>query len=168
MSGDIDDISGPRALGRATLALTWIGGICLLSVVLIVAAGVFMRYVMHTPILGVNEIVQLAALALVMSAMPYCTFGNHHVNVDVFDRMLGAYGRLLGDVLARVLSVFVLGVLTHRAVLKALDALEWGDATNMLGLPIWPFYGILAAGAGLCVIVYAVQIVTLLMRGARP
>ncbi|WP_375691687.1 TRAP transporter small permease [Pseudooceanicola sp. LIPI14-2-Ac024] len=154
-------------LMRATQALAVIGALCLILIVAVVTAGVVMRYVFGTPLLGINEIVQLTAVALVMASLPYCTARGDHVAVDVFDTMLGRWGRLIGDIVSRVLSSFVLVVLCYRAVLKALDAWEWGDATNMLQMPIWPFYAIIAAGAGLCALVFAVQLLVILARGGE-
>ena len=156
-----------RRLDHAALALTVIGAICLFAIVAVVTAGVVMRYLFNAPILGVNEIVQLTAVALVMSALPYCTTKGDHVAVDVFDAWLGRWGRLIGDILSRVISGFVLSILARRAAIKALDALEWGDATNMLKMPIWPFYAILSIGAGLCVLVLAAQLILLLLKGGR-
>ncbi|WP_172332307.1 TRAP transporter small permease [Mangrovicoccus sp. HB161399] len=153
--------------GRATAVLAVIGGIALLSLVVLIVAGVIMRYALGQPILGSNEIIQLTAVALVMSALPYCTSLNGHVGVDVFDRFLGYFGRRAGDVLARCLSGWVLGVLCHRAVLKALDAAEFGDATNMLGLPLWPFYAILAAGTGLVVVIFLIQCLDVILNGVE-
>lgn len=46
-----------------------------------------------------------------------------------------------------------------------LDAREFGDATNMLALPIWPFYGLMALGLALTVVVLLIQIVLLLVSG---
>lgn len=154
-------------LNRVTLYLTVIGGLCLLAIVVIVTLGVVMRYAVGTPLLGINEFVQLTAVALVMSALPYCTANQEHVAVDVFERFLGRWVLFAGDILARLLSGFVLAILTHRAVLKALDAWEWGDATNMLRMPIWPFYAILATGTGLCVLIFAAQLGLILVRGAE-
>lgn len=152
---------------RATAVLAVIGGIALISLVLLIVAGVVMRYVFGQPILGSNEIIQLTAVALVMSALPYCTSLNGHVGVDVFDRFLGYFGRRAGDVLARILSGWVLSVLCHRAVLKALDAAEFGDATNMLSLPLWPFYAILAAGTGLVVVIFLIQCLDVILNGVE-
>lgn len=152
---------------RATLYLTAIGALCLIAIVLIVTVGVVMRYAFGTPLLGVNEFVELAAVALVMSSLPFCTVQQGHVAVDMFEPYLGRWGRFAGDVVTRLLSGFVLTILTQRAVLKALDAWEWGDATNMLRMPIWPFYTILALGAGLCVLIFALQLVVILVRGAE-
>lgn len=154
-------------LEAATIGLTVIGGICLLGIVLVVTAGVVSRYVFGAPLLGVNEIVELTAVALVMSALPYCTARGDHVAIDVFDNMLGAWGRLLGDLLARGIAIVILALLSHRALLKALDALKWGDATNMLRMPLWPYYAILAVGTALCALVFAAQALVLIAKGAR-
>lgn len=154
-------------LDAATRYLTAIGGFCLLAIVAVVTLGVVMRYGFGEPILGVNEVVQLAAVALVMAALPYCTAREEHVAVDVFEGWLGRWGRFFGDIVSRLLSGIVLAVLCRRAVFKALDAWEWGDATNMLQMPIWPFYAILAAGSGLCVLVFAMQLALTISRGAR-
>ncbi|MFN3526428.1 MAG: TRAP transporter small permease [Paracoccus sp. (in: a-proteobacteria)] len=156
-----------RWLDRTVTLLAALGGLCLLAIVVIVSAGVVMRYAFNAPLLGINEFVQLTAVALVMAALPYCTARNDHVAVDVFEQSLGRWGRFAGDIISRALSGAVLGFLTQRAFVKAMDAWEWGDATNMLRMPIWPFYGILAFGSGLCVIILAVQLVQTIVRGAR-
>jgi len=149
-------------LDRATLWLAGLAAAALIFMVVIISAGVVLRYVFGSPVLGLNEIIQLTAVALVMAALPYCTQQNGHVGVDVFDEAIGPKGRLFGDILSRVLSGFVLSVLVWRAVLKSLDALEYGDTTNMLGLPVWPFYGILALGMALCVLIFTVQLIHVL------
>lgn len=156
-----------ETLDRAALFLTWIGGLCVVGIVVVIAAAVVMRYAFRSPVLGVNEIIELTAVALVMTALPYCTARNGHVGVDVFDAAIGPWGRFLGDLLSRLLSTSVLAVLAQRAVVKALDAFEWQDTTNMLGLPIWPFYSILAAGAALCGLIFLAQFLLILISGPR-
>ncbi|MEZ5767213.1 MAG: TRAP transporter small permease subunit [Paracoccaceae bacterium] len=72
-----------------------------------------------------------------------------HIRVDVLDEAIGAWGRFAGDVLTRGLAVFVLVKLALRSWRQAGDALEFGDATNMLSIPLWPFYGLIVLGAAL-------------------
>ncbi len=156
-----------RVFDRATLILAMAAGVSLLFMVVLIAVGVMLRFAFAQPILGLNEIVQLNSVAVVMLALPWATATGAHVRVDVLDNAIGRSGRFLGDLGSRALSAFVLGVLVWRAALKALDALKYGDATNMLGLPIWPFYAILALGMALCVVVLAVQIAALLAGGPR-
>ena len=163
----VTDARRTRLLDRVTLWLAWLAGLALIFMVVIISTGVLLRYVFGTPLLGLNEINQLTAVVLVMAALPYCTLHNGHVGVDVFDNAIGAVGRLLGDVVSRLLSGFVLSVLVWRAALKALDAWEYEDATNMLDLPVWPFYAVLGIGAALCVLIFAVQLIDILKRGGR-
>jgi TRAP-type transport system small permease protein len=156
-----------KVFDRATLILAMAAGVSLLFMVVLIAAGVLLRFAFAQPILGLNEIVQLNSVAVVMLALPWATSEGAHVRVDVLDKAIGRAGRYAGDLMSRALSVFVLAVLVWRAALKALDALKYGDATNMLGLPVWPFYAILALGMALCVVVLAVQVVALLAGGPR-
>lgn len=151
-----------RPLDRASHLLSIIGGVSLLFMVVVVSLSVIARYVFSMPILGSDEVVQLAAVVLVMLALPYATRQGAHVRVDVFDHALGRYGRMTGDITARVFSSVVLGVVVKRAWSKTLDAFEYGDTTNMLGLPYWPFWGTLTVGIALCVIVYVLEIVTMI------
>jgi TRAP-type C4-dicarboxylate transport system permease small subunit len=146
-------------VARAPGILAVAAGICLTTMVVVVCAGVVLRYVFGAPLLGVNEIVQLIAVALAMLALPYCTAENHHVRVDLFDKPLGHWGRMFGDILTRVLSITVLWHLCGRAWEKAAEAAEFGDVTNMLELPLWPVYGAIFVGMGLCALVFAAQIV---------
>jgi TRAP-type C4-dicarboxylate transport system permease small subunit len=157
----------PAWLDRANLVLAAAAGASLLFMVVLIALGVVLRFAFAMPILGINEIVQLTSVAVVMLALPWATSEGAHVRVDVLDHAIGRRGRFLGDIAANVLSAFVLSVLVWRAGLKALDALGYGDATNMLSLPIWPFYAIMAAGFALCVVVMLVRLGTILREGPQ-
>jgi TRAP-type C4-dicarboxylate transport system permease small subunit len=146
-----------RALGQATLALTWLAGVAMVAMIALIVASVFMRYAMRQPMLGSNELIQMTSVVLVMLALPYCTFTDGHIRVDILDKIMGRWGRLIGDLIYRLTSIFVLSLLTYRATIKGLDALKWGDNTNMLSLPIWPMYTVLALGSALCVLVLVGQ-----------
>lgn len=146
---------------RAGEFLAILAGISLVFMVLVISVGVVMRFVLAMPILGSNEIVQLTAVAVVALSLPHCTASDGHVRVDVLDEAIGPFGRLVGDILSRVLSIIVLGVLAWRATLKSLDALKYGDATNMLALPIWPFYGLLSFGVAVAALALMSQLISI-------
>lgn len=147
-----------HAFERISSALALVAGVCLIVLMLMITAAVVMRYGFGQPLLGVNEMVKMTSVATIMAALPYATFHRAHVAVDVFDPMIGRWGRLIGDIVARLLSILVLSVLSYRAARRALEAIEFGDVTNMLGLPQWPFYAILSCGAALCSLIFATQI----------
>lgn len=164
---DYSNLRWARQAGRAPRILSFLAGISLLFMMAVITVSVLARYIFNSPITGADEIIQLAAVGVVMLALPYATMQGAHVRVDIFDQLLGRWGRMGGDVLARILSGFVLAVLTDRAWSKTLDAYEYADTTNMLGLSIWPFYGTLAAGIALCLLVYAVELVLIMVRGEK-
>lgn len=157
MSASLDS-SLARLLERATRALSIFSGISLLFMMATITVGVLTRYLLNMPITGIDEIVQMTGVGLIMLALPYATLNDAHVRVDIFDNWLGRNGRRFGDVLSRLLSGFVLLVLVDRAWDKLLDAREFEDTTNMLGMPLWPFYGMLAVGVSLCLLVFAAEI----------
>lgn len=138
-------------------------GICLVTMVAVVMLGVIMRYAFGSPLLGVNEIVQLVAVALAMLALPYCTSSGGHVRVDLFDEVLGRWGRFLSSLLFRALAVIALFFLCRQAWKKAAEAIEFTDVTNMLELPLWPFYGAVFAGMALCALIYALEVFALIV-----
>lgn len=154
----------PTLFGRVSAVLATVAGTALIGMVVLIAVGVTMRFVLRQPILGSNEIVQLVAVAVVMLALPHCTATDCHVRVDVLDAAIGKAGRLMGDIVSRGLSIFVLSILSWRAVLKGLDALRYGDATNMLRLPLWPCYSLLALGVALAALSLLFQLLGLLAR----
>lgn len=133
--------------------------------VALIAIGVVMRFAFAQPILGLNEIVQLNSVAVVMLALPWATAQGAHVRVDVLDQAIGRWGRFAGDLVYRLGASFVLGVLVWRSWAKAADAQKYGDATNMLALPIWPFYGILSVGIALCIVVLLAQAALIVKEG---
>jgi len=161
----------PRSLTHSVIAewviriLTMSSSLALAILLIATFAGVIMRYVFGAPILGINEIVQLVSVALVMLAMPVAAHHQDHVRVDVLDQGIGAIGRFIGDILSRGIAIYLLSLLTWRAWAKLQDAAEFGDATNMLSIPLWPFYGLLMIGAVLFVIALAVQLLDVLRKG---
>jgi TRAP-type transport system small permease protein len=145
--------------------LTLVSSLALGVLLLVTFAGVVMRYFFNAPILGNNEIIELASVVLVMLAMPGAARQEMHIRVDVFDRLIGAFGRLAGDILARGVSIYLLLLLGWRAWGKLADAAKYGDATNMLSLPLWPFYGLLVLGASLYALVLFIQLVDIIRSG---
>ena len=146
----------------AVRGLTALSAIALTVLLLATFIGVIMRYVFAAPILGANEIIQLVSVIIVMLAMPAAAHRGDHVRVDVLDNQIGAAGRFVADIVSRGIAIYLLYRLAVRAWAKMLDAAEFGDATNMLEIPLWPFYGMLLLGTALFALVLVLQCADLL------
>lgn len=161
----IQGLARSTIVERAMAAMTALSGVALVIMLVATFSGVLLRYVFGSPLLGVNEIVQLVSVALVMLAMAPAAHREMHIRVDVFDNAIGRYGRFFGDVLTCAASMYVLAILTLKAWDKLGDAIEFGDATNMLSIPLWPFYGLIALGAAVYGLVLGLQFLYALVKG---
>lgn len=160
------DLAHSTIVEWAVHALTFLSAAALGILLVVTFASVIMRYFFNAPILGSNEIIQLASVVLVMLALPSAAQKEMHIRVDVFDDLIGPVGRLIGDILARAVSVYLLGFLAWRSWGKLMDASEFGEVTNMLQIPLWPFYGLLALGSVLYALVLIIQLVDIIRIGA--
>lgn len=149
----------------AVRALTALSAVALTVLLIATFTGVIMRYVFAAPLLGANEIIQLVSIVLVMLAMPAAAHQGDHVRVDVLDSRIGAIGRFAGDILSRAVAIYILYQLAIRGWAKLLDAAEFEDATNMLQIPIWPFYALLVLGTALFAIVLVLQLIDIVRGG---
>lgn len=138
-----------KKFDQADVWLAGVTSLVLAFLMVFVFAGFVLRYAFNAPIPGGNEVVELASVALVMLAVPYCNTREAHVRIDLLDPVLGRAGRAIGDALYRVIGIVVLGFLVKAYVARTLDALEYDDRTNMIGIAIWPFYALIIVGMGL-------------------
>ena len=153
--------SFPGAWGspeRLLKGVALLGGLVLFGLVLLVSTSVFARYVLNQPILGDQELVEIGMALVVMAAMPLTTLQDGHIRVDILDHRIGAPGRFVGDVFARVVSCIVLLLLIRKSWDKMLDAHEYGDVTNMIEIPVSIAYGAITFGMGLFAVVLVVQL----------
>ena len=158
---------GVRVLpGRILKALAAAGGLVLFVIMCLVTYSVFRRYVLNNPILGDQELVEIGMSLVVMMAIPFATLSGAHIRVDILDSRIGAWGRFLGDLLARGIGTCVLILLIRKTWDKALDAYVYEDVTNMIEIPVWIAYGAITLGMGFYALVLFWQIIEQLRSGA--
>lgn len=156
-------------IGRADIWLATIAAIVLAGMMVFVFVGAILRYAFNAPIPGGNEVLEMASVAAVMLTVPYCTTKDAHVRIDLLDNVLGRVGRAMTDFLYRVIGIVVLWFLTNSYIARSMDAFEYEDVTNMLDIPIWPFYALIVFGMGLYGLILAAQLVgSLFAKGTRP
>ena len=157
--------SGNRWIEQTLKLVALIGGFILFLIMALVSVAVYFRYILNSPILGDTELVEIGMSLVVMMAMPFVTLTNSHIRVDVLDRFIGSAGRFIGDIFARLISCFVLGLLVLKTWDKTLEAIEYEDVTNMIELPVWIPYGAITVGFGLTVLVLLGQLVRQIQQG---
>jgi TRAP-type C4-dicarboxylate transport system permease small subunit len=153
-----------RHRGRVDLWLGLLSSAVLGAMMLFIFVSALLRYGFNAPIVGANEVLSLAAVAMVMLGLPLVTTRDAHVRIDLLDGALGRWGKAVTDALYRVIALVVLWFLTRAYVLRTLDAYEFEDTTNMLDAVIWPFYALVAFGMGAYALILAGQLVRMVIR----
>jgi TRAP-type transport system small permease protein len=142
---------------RALRILALGGGVVLLGLMGLIAFDVVMRYVLRLPFLGAYEMTELAMALIVFLALPYCAATGGHVAVDVFSGVLDRPGLRWLPAVVHFCGAALMAVIAWQAVLFAMGSRQRGEATNMLGIGIWPFELVSAASMAAFAVVLLVQ-----------
>ncbi|MGP9788776.1 TRAP transporter small permease [Roseinatronobacter sp. NSM] len=131
---------------------TLLGAICLIAMIAITCAEVFMRYVFSRPVFGSSEMVQLLLGVLVFSGMFIVTRDRGHVNVSLFEPLLLRYFRRGYRSIFDVMTL--LGVLAVAGILgwRSWDLTQYPETTIVLRLPMIWFLGGMTILAALAII----------------
>jgi TRAP-type C4-dicarboxylate transport system permease small subunit len=155
------------AFERALRVLAFGGGAVLIGLVGLVVYEVVMRYLFARPVFGGFEITELAMVLIVGFGLPYCALTGGHVAVDLFSRFLDRPALRWLNALVHLAGAALLAVVAWRATLYALGSYQWGDLSNMMRIPKYPFQLAIAASAGLFALVLLMQAVRALRRAGR-
>ena len=148
-----------RAVVAFDRAIRWLaiaGGVVLIAMVLLTVVDVGLRK-FHEPIFGRQNISELALLVVVFFAIAYCGRVKGHVSVDLIANIAGPRLLRVTDVLVNLIGAGVFGVLTWRALIAAEHAIEIERVSNLLAIPHWPFYYVIALGSTLYAIVQIID-----------
>jgi TRAP-type C4-dicarboxylate transport system permease small subunit len=108
-------------------------------------ADVVLRYVFARPVRGGLEVVELLMVAMIFSGLPLVSRRDEHVTIDTIEsRFPDVIKAGLRRVMHMVAAVGLAGAswLMYR---KAVTLAEFGDKTQLLGVPIAPFVYFMAA-----------------------
>ncbi len=155
------------AFERPLRALAYCGGVVLLGLMALVAFDIVMRRVLKLPFLGGFEMTELAMALIVALGLPYCASVGGHVSVDLFAKLLDRPALRWLNALVHLAGAVLLAVVAWRTAIHAFGSYRFGDATNMMAIPKYPFQLVVAASAALFALVFLLQAAKTL-RGRVP
>lgn len=141
-------------LGLISTVLAYVGALSLFGIMCLTTADVAGRYLFNAPILGVFELTEFMVLILIFSFLAYTQFAKSHVSVDllvsIFPEKLRKYVALFNHSLCLIL----MGLITYMGFKRALELVEFGEASPNLGVPYYPFVFFLVLGCVVMCIEY--------------
>ena len=140
------------AVSRFTQAIALISFVCVMAMMLMNVVDVLLGYLFQTHVLGAYELTQRMLMCAVFTAFAYGQSKKSHINMTIiivhFPRPL----RFIIFTLMGILSVLAAGAMTYAAAVQTGVAISTGYMTEVLYIPLWPFYVIETAAMALRIV----------------
>lgn len=114
--------------------------ICVVAMMLLNVGDVLLNKITNKNILGAYEITQRLLMCAVFSSFAYAQSKKAHINMTIIIEKLPRPIRFILFSLMSVLSVVAAGAMTWAAYVQTLDCINKGYVTEVLYIPLWPFY----------------------------
>jgi len=148
-----------RIIGGAVSWLALLSGLALLWLMGLTIVAVIMRYVFNAPLLGAHDLAEVSLILVVFPAMAYCGWTGGHVALDLISSFLSPQKLRWSESFIQIICGCLFLYLAWVSSWRGLDALEYGDATNLIEIPHWPFFFVISLGAGIYALVLFIQAV---------
>ncbi|MBN1320858.1 MAG: TRAP transporter small permease [Thermoleophilia bacterium] len=130
-------------------------------------AHVVGRYVFDFPMLGVVEVSGLIVVTLVFCAGPYDFVIGRHIAVDVVVRRLPRTVALIVNYLTYLISLVMVVLALIWTIKQGIKISGSGARTDMLHIPLYPFYFVVAFGWLLSAVAICARLFLFVLNG-RP
>jgi TRAP-type C4-dicarboxylate transport system permease small subunit len=121
-----------HALGIVSCALLFL----MMLVTFIDVGG---RYLFSSPLPAAYELISLIMPGIIFCALPFVCHRESHVTIDLLDFLVSASARRWQGFLVSLFSTLAMGFITYRLYVRYFDHRRFGEVTDELFLPLWPF-----------------------------
>lgn len=143
--------------------LAIIGGATLLGLMLLTVYAVVMRYVFNAPVLWALDYARVGLVIVTFAGLAYCGWTGGHIAVDFVGTFLPRTALRISDTIVRLVCAVLIGLMAWQGFQQGLDALEMGEGTNEVEIPLFPFFLVVAFGCA----VYTIVLIVQALRAAR-
>ena len=147
-----------RATGLVVTISAYLAGLVLVALMLLTTADVAGRYFFNSPITGVFDVTHFAVLIMVFLGLAYCGFQGGHVAIDILYNQLSRPIAVILNRIVNLIGCILFGLIAWRSLVQSADVKEFNEASQLVLIPFYPFYYILAFGAALFAFVMALRI----------
>jgi TRAP-type C4-dicarboxylate transport system permease small subunit len=133
-------VEAGKFVGRVSFAVGLIGYAGALLIMLLNVADVILTKLLSRPIIGAYEITEVLLLCTVMASFAYGQSKKAHINMTMIVRRLPRVVKFSVYGLMGLFSTATAIVVGYAALLQAESAMSKGVETNVLLIPMYPFY----------------------------
>ena len=142
-----------------------VGTAIILVMMVLTTADVVLRYAFRRPITGAYEVTELSMLVVVALTLAYTQSTKRHIFVELVSSRFSPRGQAVNDAVVYLVCLGICILMTWR-LLAAARVQQIGNVvlSEVLKVPIYPFYYLLGVGIAILCFVYIVNIVNSMFR----
>ena len=137
-----------RATDVVTTAAAWIAGIVLILLMLLTTADVAGRYLFNSPI-AVFDLTHFAVSIMTFLGLAYAGYRGAHVVIELLYDRLPRPARAVLDRVTNLVGCILFGLISWRTAVQSIDVRDMGEASQMMEIPLFPLYWLVAFGSAL-------------------
>lgn len=123
------------------------GAVFLALMVLITTVDVIGRYIFNTPLRGSLEMIEFLMVGIGAFGLGWATLKNVHISVDILVQNFKQGLQICFDIATLIMCLVIFGIISWQSVAEAFNSmLVYEDVSEILKIPVYPFYFILAFG----------------------
>ncbi|TQE99141.1 MAG: TRAP transporter small permease [Spiribacter salinus] len=145
--------------------LEGLAGIALLMMMLVTAVDVIGRYFFGLAITGSVELTQITLAVVVFLAFPLVCWREEHVSIDLLDSIFPHRFVWFRQCTINLLCTAALWIMTPTIWALAERALQWGDTTEYLDIPMGYLIGLMAVMTAIAALLTLLRAVLYLLEG---
>jgi len=138
-------------------AIEWIAAIFVGCVVVLVFAGVLLRYFFSASIPDGYDLGRMLLGILIFWGIAATSYRGTHITVDLVWSAANTRWKRIIDIFATLVLLFVVTVQTYTLFDKVVDTWRSNVLTFDLGLPTWPFFALAWVGDVCAVLLIAIR-----------
>lgn len=146
-------------LDRAASVLAALGAVTVVFLTGVIIVQVFWRYILDSPIFGLEDVVRMALVLVVAGSIAYGARQGAHVHVDVLKSVAGEKVTRYTDVLVKLGGAGIVAVLAFALWEEGRCGFRCGDFTDNLTIIHTPFYNTLAVGMAVYALILIVELI---------
>lgn len=139
-----------------------IAGVTLVAMVLVTLVDVILRNFGH-PITGSMEIIQYGGSIVFSFSIPYATYLNAMIRVDIITEKLKPGPKMAVNVFTRIIAILFMLFVAYNFLGYAQDVVKSGEVTSSFRIPTYPFIYAIA----LCFLFQSLTVTVDLIRTIR-
>jgi TRAP-type C4-dicarboxylate transport system permease small subunit len=152
-----------KVLRFITEKMAWVAMVAILACVAVVVTDVIRYQLVHEPLPGTHEVVELIAAVILSMGIGYLTFVRGHVSVGILVDRLRPRAQAGFDLFNALISLAFTIWLTQGIIEMATRNLRYGWVTGVLEIPRAPFMYLIAVSLALTCVVLVRDVIKAVM-----